>query len=95
MAVMLRNAMPIIPPRKNARVCKGDAFAHRNAVIAACRRLGRKLWKSWGGYHWRRLVETKMNCIKRQGERVMSRTFEPSFSIGLLNWAAPQTMAVA
>jgi hypothetical protein len=55
---------------------KGDAFAHRNAAIAACRRLGRKLWKNWSGYHRRSLVETKMHCIKRLGERVMSRTFE-------------------
>jgi hypothetical protein len=38
--------------------------------------LGRKLWKSWSGYHRRSLVETKMHCIKRLGERVMSRTFE-------------------
>ncbi|MDR0213200.1 MAG: IS5 family transposase, partial [Comamonas sp.] len=75
-AVMERNAIPIIPPRKNARMRKGDAFAYRNAAIAACRRLGRKIWKCWSGYHRRSLVETKMHCIKRLGERVMSRTFE-------------------
>lgn len=34
------------------------------------------LWKAWNGYHRRSLVETKMLCIKRLGERVMSRTFE-------------------
>lgn len=44
--------------------------------MAACRRFGRKLWKGWSGYHRRSLVETKMNCIQRLGERVMSRTFE-------------------
>lgn len=49
-AVMQRNATPIIPPRKNARMRKGDVFVHRNAAIAACRRFGRKLWKSWSGY---------------------------------------------
>lgn len=28
------------------------------------------------GYHRRSLVETKMHCFKRLGERVMARTFE-------------------
>lgn len=74
-AVIHREAVPIIPPRKNARIRKGEAFAYRNAAIAACKRFGRKLWKSWSGYHRRSLVETKMNCVKRLGERVMSRTF--------------------
>ena len=75
-AVIQRGAVPIIPPRKNARIRKGDAFAYRNAALVACRRLGRRIWKVWSGYHRRSLVETKMNCIKRLGERVMSRTFE-------------------
>ena len=69
-------AIPIIPPRKNAQIRKGSVFVHRNAAIAACRRLGRSIWKCWSGYHRRSLVETKMNCIKRLGERVTSRTFE-------------------
>ena len=103
-AVMQRNATPIIPPRKNARVRKGDAFAHRNAAIAACRRLGRGLWKRWSGYHRRSLVETKMHCIKRLGERVMSRTFERQVNelhirAAILNrfteLGCPQTAAVA
>ena len=103
-AVMQRNATPIIPPRKNARMRKGDAFAHRNAAISACRRFGRKLWKNWSGYHRRSLVETKMNCIKRLGERVMSRTFERQVNelhirAAILNWftelGCPQTVAVA
>ena len=32
-AVMARNAMPIIPARKNAWMRKGAAFVHRNAAI--------------------------------------------------------------
>ena len=74
-AVLGRGATPIIPPRKNARIRKGRAFAHRNAAIAACKRLGRRIWKAWSGYHRRSLVETKMNCIKRLGDRVMARGF--------------------
>lgn len=74
--VIHRGAVPIIPPRKNARIRKGETFTYRNAAVAACRRLGRRIWKVWSGYHRRSLVKTKMNCIKRLGERVMSRTFE-------------------
>ncbi len=83
---------------------KGDTFAHRNAAIAACRRFGRKLWKSWSGYHRRSLVETKMHCIKRLGERVMSRTLarqvnELHIRAAILNrfteLGRPQMVAVA
>ena len=95
--------MPICPPQKNAWMRKGAASAHRNTAIAACRRFGRKLWKSWSGYHQRSLVETKMRCIKRFGERACLEpssakstncTSEPPFSIGLLN-GCPQMVAVA
>ena len=75
-AVVRHGAMPIIPARKNARARKGAVFGYRNAALDSCRRLGRSIWKRWIGYHRRSLVETKMNCIKWLGERVMSRTFE-------------------
>lgn len=87
-AVMQRNAAPIIPPRKNARLRKGDA---------ACRRFGRKLWKNWSCYHRRSLVEAKMHRIKRLVERgcharlrgrLTSCTSELPSSIDLLDWAA-------
>lgn len=74
--VILRGAIPIAPPRKNARMHKGAAFAHRNAAIAACRLFGRRILKVCRGYYLRSLVKTKMNCIKQLGEHVMSRTFE-------------------
>lgn len=97
-------SIPIIPPRKNARMRKGPAFTHRNAAIAACRWFGRKIRKVWSGYHRRSLVGTKMNCIKRLGERVMSRTFERQVNelhirAAILNrfteLGRPQTVAVA
>ena len=75
-AVIEREAIPIITPSKNARVRKGQVFRHRNAAIAACRQLGRSISKRWSSCHRRSLIEPKMNCIKRLGERVMSRTFE-------------------
>ena len=48
----------------------------RNEAVLACKRLGRRIGKVWSGYHRRGLVETKMHCFKRLGERVMARTFE-------------------
>ena len=95
-AVIRRGGTPIIPPRKNARIRKGEVFVHRSAAIEAC--------KSWSGYHRRSLVETKMNCIQRLGERVMSRTFERQVNelhirAAILNrfteLGRPQTAAVA
>lgn len=103
-AAIQRAAIPIITPRKNARVRKGDAFVYRNAAVAACRRLGRRIWKVWSDYHRRSLMESKMNCIKRLGEQVMSRTFEPQVNelhirAAILNrfteLGSPQTVTVA
>ncbi|OHX19180.1 transposase [Chromobacterium sphagni] len=48
----------------------------RNAAIAACKRLGRRIWKRWSGYHRRSLAETKMHGFKRPCSRVMARTFD-------------------
>lgn len=56
-SVIRRGAMPIIAPRKNARMRKSEVFVHRNAAIAACKRLGRDICKRWNGYHRRNLAE--------------------------------------
>ena len=64
--------------RKNAQPWKHTlkgALA-RNEALKACHPLGRAIWKKWSGCHRRSLVETKMHCFKRLGERVMARTFE-------------------
>ena len=59
-----RGAIPIIPPRKGARLRIGLAFTHRNGAVKACKRLGCAIWKRRSGYHRRSLVETKMNGFK-------------------------------
>lgn len=68
----------MIPPRKNAQARKATLAGAvvRNDALRACHRLGRSIWKKWSGYHRRSLVETKMHCFKRLGERVTARTFE-------------------
>ena len=76
--ISARGAQAVIPPRRNARPWKAHepAAASRNEALRAVRRLGSHIWKKWSGYHRRSLVETKMYCFKRLGERVMARTFE-------------------
>lgn len=77
-AIAQRGGMAMIPPRKNSQLWKGEGAAVqvRNAAVVACQRLGWSIWKKWSGYHRCSLVETKMHCFKRLGERVMARTFE-------------------
>jgi hypothetical protein len=77
-AIARRQAQAVIPPRKNARPWKETltGAAMRNEALRACVRLGRRIWKAWSGYHRRSLVETKMHCLKRLGERLMARTSE-------------------
>ena len=77
-AIAQRGAQAIIPTRKNAKPWKDrrPGAAARNAILDATRRLGRKIWKKWAGYHRRSLVETKMRCFKLLGERVMARDFD-------------------
>lgn len=77
-AIAQRKAQAIIPCRKNAgswREKTAGARA-RNEIVRTSARLGRAIWKVWSGYHRRSLVEAKMNCFKRLGERVMARNFE-------------------
>lgn len=87
---------PIIPPRKNARIRKGNAFTSRNAAVAACRRLGREVWKAWIGYHRRSLVETTMYALNAlvigsHPEPVSAKSTScisvQRFSIDAQNWA--------
>jgi hypothetical protein len=68
----------VIPTRKNARSWKRRTAGAqaRNDILRATQRLGRRIWKTWSGYHRRSLVETKMRCFKLLGEPVMARTFE-------------------
>jgi len=73
-AIEQRGANAIIPPRKNAQPWKGEH--PRNQVLKAVHYISKASWKRLSGYHKRSLVETKMHCIKRLGEKVMSRRFE-------------------
>ncbi|STB63925.1 IS5 family transposase [Chromobacterium violaceum] len=77
-AIAARGAIGCIRTRKNARPWKGNSLGvlARNEILRATKRLGRAIWKRWSGYHRRSLVETKMGCFKRLGERVTARRFD-------------------
>ena len=77
-AIALRGAEAVIPPRRNAKPWKKDSpgAAARNEALRAIKRLGRTLWRRWSGYHRRSRAETKMNCLKLLGQKLMSRDFD-------------------
>jgi hypothetical protein len=70
-----RQADLVVPPRRNGKPWKvktTDAEA-RNESLRAIKRLGRRIWKRWSGYHRRSLAETAMSRLKRLGERLSAR----------------------
>jgi hypothetical protein len=67
-AVAGRGAVPVIPPRKDAKIkihgnTKGDPHP-RDTNLRGIRRQGRKGWKRESGYHRRSPAETAMGRIK-------------------------------
>ena len=91
-AVLEREAVPIIPIRKNGRPWKDDGPAARvrNEILRATRHYGRAFWKRWTGYHIRSRIEAKMRCFKAFGERIAARdpdrqTAEVQIRIALMN----------
>ena len=77
-AVAARGAHAVIPPRKNAKPWTPDTpgAKARNEALRASKYLGRALWRRLTGYHRRSRAETKMNCVKLLGQKLMSRDFE-------------------
>ena len=77
-AIADRGAEAIIPPRRNAKPWKKDSpgAGARNEALRAIGRVGRTIWRRWSGYHRRSRVETKMNCMKLLGQKLMSRDFD-------------------
>ncbi|MBL3576505.1 hypothetical protein JMM62_21880, partial [Rhodovulum sulfidophilum] len=48
-----------------------------NEALCASRRLGRRIWRKWSGYHRRSRAETKRHGMKLLGQRLMV-TFSPT-----------------
>lgn len=77
-AIADRGAAAIIPPRRNARPWKPTTAGAkaRNEALRTSTYLGRALWRRWSEYHRRSRAETKMNCVKGLGQRLMAREFD-------------------
>ena len=77
-AIANRGADAVIPPRRNAKPWKKDSpgAGARNEALRAIGRVGRTIWRRWSGYHRRSRVETKMNCMKLLGQKLMARDFD-------------------
>lgn len=91
-AIIDRQAIAIIPTRKNGRPWKEDcpAATDRNKTLRATRHYGRAFRKRWTGYHVRSRIEAKMRCLKAFGERINARdpdrqTAEIQIRIALMN----------
>ena len=91
-AIAGRDAIPIIPIRRNGRRWKDDgpAARARNETLRATRHYGRAFWKRWTGYHARSRIEAKMRCLKAFGDRIAARdpdrqTAEVHIRVALVN----------
>ena len=73
--IIARDAVPIIPIRKNGRPWKDDCPAARvrNETLRATRYYGRAFWKRCTGYHARGRIEAKMRCLEAFGEHIAAR----------------------
>ncbi|CUH39894.1 Transposase DDE domain protein [Jannaschia seosinensis] len=78
-AIANRGADAVIPPRRNAKPWKkhSPGAAGRNEALRAIKRLGRTIWRRWSGYHRRSRAETKMNCMKLLGQKLMAVRHRP------------------
>ena len=74
-AVIERDAVQIIPIRKNGRPWKEDCPAARvrNETLRAARYYGRTFCKRWTGYQARSRIKAKIRCLKAFGERIAAR----------------------
>ena len=76
-AIAARGACAVMAARKTARpwLENTPGVQARTEILRATRRLGRTIWRRWGGYHRPSLVETRMRCFKLLGARVKARDF--------------------
>jgi hypothetical protein len=76
-AILARNAAPVIPPRKNARIHDTGQFDARDAILRRIAEIGRDQWKHESGYHRRSLAEVGVFRLKTIfGPKLRSRTLE-------------------
>lgn len=83
-SVTKRGALPIFPPRTDARVSSQtkyhkkvaslEAIAHRDKIVEEIKNTSREIWKKQSGYYTRSLAETTMYRLKTVlGDRLKAR----------------------
>jgi transposase len=76
-AIKKREAMALIPPRRDALIRGKSPFEQRDENLRRIRKLGRKQWKKESTYHKRSLVETAFFRLKTIfSGKLRSRTIE-------------------
>ena len=73
-----REAVAIIPPRRNAKPWSTNSpgAPARNEALRAIKRRGRTLRRRWSGHHRRSRVEAETNCVKLLGQRPAARDLD-------------------
>ena len=98
-AIAGRGADAVIPTRKNAKPWTPDTVGARarNDILRATKHLGRARWRRGNGCHRRSRAETKMNCFKLLGQRLMARDFDrqvPEIQIRIAGLNRYTTLAI-
>ncbi len=91
-AIIERDAVPILPIRKNGRAWNEDcpAAQARNETLRATRQSGQAFWARRAGYHARSRIEAKMRCLKTFGERIMARDPDRQIACIAPPWSSPR-----
>jgi hypothetical protein len=76
-AIKKREAVALIPPRRDAVIRGKSPFAQRDENLRGIRQLGRKRWKVESTYHRRSLIETAFFRLKTLfSDRLRARRME-------------------
>jgi transposase len=76
-AIKQKEAVALIPPRRDAVVRGKSPFEQRDENVRGIRKRGRKRWKKESGYHQRSLVETAFSRLKTIfSDKLKSRSTE-------------------
>ena len=92
-AIKQREAVALIPPRRDARIRGKSPFEQRDENVRGIRRAGRKGWKKRSGYHRRSLVECAFFRLKTIfSDRLRSRRIDTQAAEVRLRCAALNRM---
>lgn len=92
-AIKKREAVALIPPRKDAVIRKKSPFEQRDENLRGIRKVGRKQWKKQSTYHRRSLVETAFFRLKTIfSDRLRSRRTDTQTTEAMMRCVAMNRM---